>query len=129
MASRRQEKVASVVRETVSNVIQNRLSDPRLEGFVSVTKVDISPDLRNADVFISIMGTNDTIRKKSFIVIEHATRYIQKLVGQTTALKFCPHLHFYEDENLKKTLQIMKLIDEAAKQSTKKNNVELQDQD
>ncbi len=58
MATRRQEKVARVVKEAVSDAIAHRLSDPRIEGFVSVTRVEMSPDLRNANVFLSIFFAN-----------------------------------------------------------------------
>jgi ribosome-binding factor A len=56
MATRRQEKVARVVKEVVSDAIANHLNDPRIEGFVSVTRVDMSADLRSADVYLSIFS-------------------------------------------------------------------------
>ena len=59
MPTRRQEKVARVVKETVSDAIANHLNDPRIEGFVSVTRVEMAADLRNADVFLSIFGKDD----------------------------------------------------------------------
>jgi ribosome-binding factor A len=51
MATRRQEKVARLVKEAVSDAIAHHLNDPRIEGFVSVTRVDMAADLRNADVW------------------------------------------------------------------------------
>jgi len=56
MPSRRQEKVARVVKEVVSEAVANHLSDPRITGFVSITKVEMTPDLRNADVHLSIFA-------------------------------------------------------------------------
>ena len=56
MATRRQEKVARVVKEAVSDAVSHHLSDPRIEGFVSVTRVEMAADLRNADVYVSIFG-------------------------------------------------------------------------
>ena len=119
MVSRRQEKVARSVKEAVSDAIQNRLGDPRLEGFVSVTRVDMSPDLRRAEVFVSIMGTNVAGQRKTFKAIEHAATYIQKLVGKRLTSKFCPRLHFSEDEKFKKALEMIRLIDDAAKELNK----------
>ena len=116
MLSRRQEKVARVIQEGVSDIIANRLGDPRIEGFVSVTKVIPSPDLRNADVYISIMTAGDSVRRKTFEAIKHATRHIQMLLGRRMTSKFCPQLHFHEDAEFKNTLETLRMIDEAAKE-------------
>lgn len=114
--SRRQVKVARVIKESVSDSIANRLSDPRIKGFVSVIRVDTSPDLRSADVYLSIMADSDSDRRKTFRAIQHAERHIQSLLGSKMTSKYCPHLHFKEDENFKKTLETMRLIEEARKE-------------
>jgi ribosome-binding factor A len=111
MATRRQEKVARVVKEAVSDAITNHLSDPRIEGLVSITKVDISPDLRNAEVYISVLGKDQASQNKTFNAITHASRRIQSLMAHKMHSKFCPVLHFRKDENFKKTLETLELID------------------
>ncbi len=108
--------MARVIRESVSDTIANRLSDPRIQGIVSVTEVDISPDLRNADVFLSIMATDGKHRRRTMEAIQHAERHIQALLGRKMTSKFCPRLHFYEDTKLSKTLETLRLIDAAAKE-------------
>ena len=113
MATRRQEKVARVVKETVSEAIAHHLSDPRIEGFVSVTRVEMSPDLRNANVYLSIFGKNEVSQNKTFMAITHAKSRIQSIVAGALSSKFCPVLHIYMDEKFKKTLDIMNLIDKA----------------
>jgi len=113
MATRRQEKVARVVKEAVSDAIANHLNDPRIEGFVSVTRVDMAPDLRNADVYLSIFGKDETSQNKTFAAIAHAKSRIQSLLAGKLQCKFCPVLRFYRDEKFKKTLETMKLIDRA----------------
>ena len=129
MPSRRQEKVARVIKESVSNTITTRLSDPRIQGFVSVTKVDISPDLRNADIFLSIMTDDETARRKTFAAIEHATRHIQAQLSHKMTSKYCPHLTFHEDVNFKKTLETLRLIDEATEELKDKDSRESKDND
>ena len=114
--SRRQEKVARVIRESVSDTIANRLSDPRIQGIVSVTDVDISPDLKNADVSLSIMATDEKHAKKTLLAIQHATRHIQARLGRKMTSKFCPRLHFIEDTKFRKTLDTLRLIDEVSKE-------------
>ncbi len=114
MKSRRQEKVARVIKESVSDCIANHLSDPRIEGLVSVTQVDVSPDLRNADVFLSVLGTDEAAQNKTFNAILHASKRVQVFVAQSLSRsKFCPVIHIKYDENFKKTLETMRLIDQA----------------
>ncbi|GAG40957.1 unnamed protein product [marine sediment metagenome] len=113
MATRRQERVARVVKEAVSDAIANHLNDPRIEGFVSVTRVEMGPDLRSADVYLSIFGRDDSAQNKTFSAITHAKKRVQSLVAGRLQRKFCPVLHFYKDEIFKKTLETMKLINEA----------------
>ncbi len=121
MPTRRQEKVARVVKEAVSDAIANHLNDPRIEGFVSVTKVDMAPDLRNADVYLSIFGKDDASQNRTFSAISHAKSRIQSLVAGRMRSKFCPVLHLYRDEQFKKTLETMKLIDQAVNKPEKKD--------
>jgi len=129
MPSRRQEKIARVVRESVSDTIANRLNDPRIEGFVSVTEVDMSPDLRNAYVFLSVMAAGDAARRKTFIAIEHATKHIQARLSHKITSKFCPRLHFREDTKIKNTLETLRIIDEATKEIDEKDVQQPEDED
>ena len=113
MATRRQEKVASVVKEAVSEAITHHLSDPRIEGFVSVTRVEMAPDLRNAEIYLSIFGKDEASQNKTYLAISHAKNRIQSFVARKIKSKFCPVLYFHRDEQFKKTLETMRLIDEA----------------
>jgi ribosome-binding factor A len=115
MTSRRQEKLASIIREAVSDVLLKGLSDPRVEGVISVTEVKVAPDTRSADVFISIMSTRDTTGKTCFAGIQHASRYIQTQVAGYVKMRFCPMLRFHLDDKIKKVMETMRLIDEANK--------------
>ncbi len=101
------------MREAVSDAISNHLSDPRIEGLVSVTRVDMAADLRSADVYISIFGKDEAAQNKTFAAIEHAKSRIQSLLASRVQSKFCPVLRFHKDDKFKKTLETMKLIDEA----------------
>lgn len=121
MATRRQEKVARVIKEAVSDAIARHLSDPRIDGFVSVTRVDLTPDLRNANVYLSIFGKDPASQNKTFAAIEHARSRIQTLVAAWLKSKFCPVLRFYTDEKFKKTLETMELIDRAVKEMKQKH--------
>ena len=123
MPTRRQEKVARVVKEAVSDAIANHLGDPRIEGLVSVTRVEMAPDLRHADVYISILGKDDAAQNRTFAAITHARSRIQSLVAGRVQSKFCPVLGFHKDEKFKKTLETMKLIDQAVSELEEKDSV------
>ena len=127
MPSRRQERVARVIRESVSDSIRNHVSDPRMNGLVSVTEVDISPNLRKADVFLTILSPDDKARRRTFAAIEHATRHIQTRLGKKMTSKYCPHLEFHEDEKFKKTLDVLNLIDETSKEYREKDREETEE--
>ena len=111
MATRRQEKVARIVKEAVNNAITQHLSDPRIEGLVSITRVEMAPDLRNANVYISVLGKDEAAQNKTFAAIVHAKNRIQSLISGKIQSKFCPVLHFYNDDKFKKTLETIKLIE------------------
>jgi len=112
MASHRLEKVARSIQATVGEVIQNQLSDPRIKGLISVTRVDPAPDLRSARVYISILGVDENQQQLSLRGIEHARGHIQHLLARQVAFKMCPTLQFYLDESLKKGFKIIQLLDE-----------------
>jgi ribosome-binding factor A len=122
MTTRRQEKVARIVRQVVSDAIANHLSDPRITGFVTVTRVEMAADLRAADVYLSIFETETTRLDrdkaddeygKTFDAIKHAKSRIQAMLANRLQSKFCPVLRFRTDKQLKNTLDTINLIDRA----------------
>ena len=122
MATRRQEKVARIVKEAVSDAITHHLNDPRIDGFISVTRVDMAADLRNADVYLSFFGGDKAGQNKAFAAITHAKSRIQSLLAGKVQSKFCPVLHFYKDEKFKKTLETLNLIERAVKELKEKDS-------
>ena len=121
MATRRQEKVARIVKEAVNNAITQHLSDPRIEGLVSITRVEMTADLRNANVYISVLGKDEAAQNKTFAAIVHAKNRIQSLISGKIQSRFCPVLHFYNDDKFKKTLETIKLIEKVANDLNKDN--------
>jgi ribosome-binding factor A len=118
MASRRQQKISRVIRQSVSNTIQNRLNDPRITGLISVTEVDISPDMKNATVYLSILAPDERKQNSTFNAICHAIGHIQHQLGSEMTGKYCPHLRFEKDEKVKKTLETLRLIDQVEHEYT-----------
>lgn len=124
MASRRQEKVAHIIRNAVSKAIRDGLNDPRIEGLISVTRVSVSADLRNADVYISIFGTNEKAQNRTFTALTGARSRIQNFLAEEVDCKFCPVIRFRQDEAFKKTLETMNMIDQAIKELDDKQHEE-----
>jgi ribosome-binding factor A len=98
-----------------------------MNGLVSVTEVDVSPNLRKADVFLTILSPDDKAQRRTFAAIKHATRHIQTRLGKIITSKFCPHLEFHEDKKFKKTLDVLNLIDEAAKEYRDDDEIEIEE--
>jgi ribosome-binding factor A len=124
MPTRRQEKVARVIREVVSDVIANHLNDPRITGFVSVTRVEVMADMRSADVYLSVFASNEAGKDKTFVAITHARSRIQSFLADALESKFCPVLRFHVDEQFRKTLDVMRLIDEVAGERRKSESMQ-----
>ncbi|MEN6423883.1 MAG: 30S ribosome-binding factor RbfA [Phycisphaerales bacterium] len=129
MPTRRQEKVARVIREVVSDAIANHLSDPRITGFVSVTRVAVMADMRSADVYLSVFASDESAKDKTFAAITHARTRIQSFLAESLEIKFCPVLRFHVDEQFRKTLDVMRLIDEVAGERRKQEEEDTERQE
>lgn len=127
-AGRRGQRVARVVRQVVSETLVTELNDPRL-AFVTVTAVDLSPDLRLADIQISVLGDAKT-QDMCMQAIRHAHGRIQEKVADALEMKFCPVLRFHRDESVKRSVSLSALIararaeDEAARADRIRRGVE-----
>ena len=109
MASRRQRKVAELLHQEVSQLIQYDTQDPRL-GFVTVTGVDVSPDLRLAWVYITVLGDDSDV-KRSLKGLESAAGYFRHALGETLNLRYIPELRFKIDTSLEHGSRIESLLD------------------
>jgi len=119
--TRRQARLARQITEAVSDAVANRLGDPRIEAFVSVTAVNITGDLRIADVHLSLFGKGQAAQDKTFAAIQQARSRIQSLVAHKLHSKFCPSLRFHRDDKFKKTLETINLIEHTAVDLEKKD--------
>jgi ribosome-binding factor A len=124
MSTRRQEKMARVVRDAVIEAVRN-LSDPRITSFVSITRIKVAADMRLADVYFSFFGGSVTDQNKTFTAIEHSRIRIQSFLAGNLNCRFCPILRFHKDEDFKKTLEAWRIIDEeAAKRKEKEQKLQ-----
>ena len=106
------ERVCSELRQIVSEAISNKLQDPRIAPLTSVTRVEVSGDLEHAKVYISVFGERSD-QKRTMAALHHAQGYIQKLVARGLTIRQCPHLQFQLDESIKRTGEVMQIINDS----------------
>src|SRR6478735_4250753 len=111
MPSHRGPRIAEAIREVVASAVLFEVSDPRVKG-VTVLRAEVSPDLRNATVFVSLMGTEGE-QKLALRGLQHASGFLQARVAARLQTRSTPVLSFKLDEGVKKSIEISKLIDEA----------------
>lgn len=106
--SNRPQRVAEVVREILAVEVQGGLKDPDV-GFVTVTGVEMSKDLRNAKVFVSVMGTEPE-RRKSMAALKRAAGYLRGECGRALQMAFAPELDFKLDGSLERGMSVDGLL-------------------
>ena len=96
--SRRTERVQSLIRHELGEILQQELKDPRIHGLVSITAVEVTPDLRTARVFVSVFG--DAPDDEALDALNAAKPFLRRELGQRLALRFAPQLDLHLDHSL-----------------------------
>ena len=110
MSTDRMRRVNEAVREVLSVRIAEGLKDPRI-GFVTVTAVETSPDLRHARVFVSVLG-NQQEREDTLAGLQHAHGLLQQAIAGELRMKRTPTLQFVFDESIDRGMRISELLDD-----------------
>jgi ribosome-binding factor A len=108
--SRRTERLGEEVREEVAQLIAGELKDPRI-GFVTVTRVEVSPDLRTARIYVGVLGTEKK-RQASLAGLRQAAGFLRRALGQSLRLRYTPELVFIYDEGLEASDRVAQLLAE-----------------
>lgn len=112
MSESRQRKLADRIKVIVAEMLERRIKDPRL-GFITVTDVRITPDLRDATVFYTVLG-DDEARAATASALESAKGLLRSEVGKQTGVKFTPSLAFILDALPDNALHVEELLQRAA---------------
>jgi ribosome-binding factor A len=110
MATARMRRINEVLREVVGAAIGSELSDPRI-GFVTVTSVETSPDLRTAKVFVSVLGSEEE-RETTLSGLRSSHGVIQAKIAAETRMKRTPTVSFHYDETIEQGVRISQLLEE-----------------
>jgi ribosome-binding factor A len=108
MAKDRMRRVNEAVREVLSVAIGKDLKDPRV-GFVTVTAVSTSADLRHAHVYVSVLG-DERRRTETLAGLESSRGYLQGLLASELRLKRTPQLDFQYDESADRSIRVSELL-------------------
>ena len=112
MANVRMSRVNSEIQKCIAEIINNKINNPDVDDcIVSVNKVDTAPDLKEAKVYISILG-NKELQEKCFKAIEKSAGFIKFELSHMIRLKTVPNLHFKEDTSFEDNERIMNLLDQ-----------------
>ena len=117
MPGSRMRRVNEAVREVLSGHITEDLKDPRI-GFVTVTGVETSPDLRHAHVYVSVLGTDEE-KSAALDGLKSSAGFLQSKVGQELRMKRTPTLEFHYDDSIDRGMRISELLDTEGDQGWK----------
>jgi len=108
--SHRPGRLAEAIKKEVSDILLNDIKDPRI-GFVTITLVDVTADLRYARVFASVMGSPEQ-QKAAEDALKRATGYIRSELGKRIRLRYTPEISFKLDDSIERGTRVIRLMKE-----------------
>jgi ribosome-binding factor A len=108
--SRRTDQIGEAIREEVASIVSQGLKDPRI-GFVTITRAEVTPDLRHAKIFFGVLG-DSAQRDKTGAGLRQAAGFIRREVGKRLRLRFTPELTFQYDVGIEATDRVARLLEE-----------------
>lgn len=110
MASTRMQKMSRLLRDELSRIIREEINDPRL-GFVSITEIEMTPDLHVAHIYISAYGTPKE-QEESMAVLEGAASFLRGEIGRQIEMRYIPELRFHLDRSIERGSRVVELLRE-----------------
>ncbi|HVA24665.1 MAG TPA: 30S ribosome-binding factor RbfA [Chloroflexota bacterium] len=107
--SRRTERVQSLIRHELGLILQQEIKDPRIEGLVSITAVELTPDLRHARIFISVYGPAEN-EAHAMKALASATPFLRRELGQRLGLRYAPGLEMHLDHSMAYADEVSRLL-------------------
>jgi ribosome-binding factor A len=112
MTTSRAERLAEVIKVETSDIIQRDLKDPRI-GFVSITDVVVSADLRHAKIFVSVLGDDDA-KHRTMEGLERARGHVRTELGARLRIRYVPEVLFRLDTSIERGERVVSLMREVA---------------
>src|SRR5215204_4007545 len=108
--------LASTIQKELAEMIMRELADPRLPTIVSITRVKVSNDLGVADVYVTVMGTPGQ-QTAALNALKHSAGVMRTKLTKVLTLRVAPFIKFHFDEDLKKELEVLSLLDKVAQEN------------
>ena len=108
--------LASTIQKELAEMIMRDLADPRLPTIVSITRVKVSNDLGVADVYVTVMGTPGQ-QTAALNALKHSAGVMRTKLTKVLTLRVAPFIKFHFDEDLKKELEVLSLLDKVAQEN------------
>jgi ribosome-binding factor A len=115
--TRRAERVSNLIRQEICELLLEHINDPRLNGLISVTQVSTSADLKNARIYVSILGDEDTV-KNAMKGFKAATGYFRRELSHRLELRYVPELTFEIDNSLERGARILNIINQVSQEDS-----------
>lgn len=116
----RPERVQEALRQEISRIVHNEIKDPRL-GFITITGVELTKDLRYAKIFFSVLG-EEKDKKLALKGLNSAKGYIKGLISDRIKLRYMPEIEFKIDETLEHTRKIYDLLEKLKKEKKERSD-------
>jgi ribosome-binding factor A len=107
--SRRTERVQSVIRHELGEILQQEIKDPRIAGLVSITTVEVAPDLRHARVYISVYGAEGA-EADAMKALESAKPFLRHELGRRMNLRYAPELELHVDHSMAYADEVSRIL-------------------
>jgi ribosome-binding factor A len=108
--SQRTDRIDELLRQEIGSIVTREVADPRI-GFATITKVETTPDLRHAKVWVSVIGQPKE-RSQTIAALGRAMPFVRRELGRTLRLKRIPDLHVELDDTAERGTRVMHLLDE-----------------
>ena len=113
MSYQRIDRISEEVRREVDRIIREELNDPRVSGTFSITRAEVTRDLRYAKIFVSVL--EDEKREELLRALKSAAGYIRRALGKSMLIRYSPELSFVKDENIDYGVHNAKVLADAQK--------------
>jgi len=107
--SRRVQRLNHLFREELSDIIRTELSDPRIGEIMSITRVNVSADLENADAYVSVLGDAEE-KAGTIAALTHAAPFLRRNLLDRIRIRRVPHLRFHLDETIEEAAHVLDLM-------------------
>ena len=108
------ERINSLIRQEISELLQRQVKDPRLGTFIAVTEVSTTPDLRYAKVFVSSMQEDDANKAEILAALKSAAGFFRTKLAKNLKMRYTPELVFEWDDSIERGDRLLRLLDEVS---------------